>query len=77
MASSYCRRRRRRNSLALRRGLWQMPISTIKLSMHWVSAQTYILYVGAPWMGTILQWGVGKHPQEVFLGNLDDYDAYP
>jgi hypothetical protein len=34
MASSYYRRRRR-NSLSLRRGLWQTSISTIKLSTHW------------------------------------------
>jgi hypothetical protein len=26
-------------------------------------------------MGAILQRGVGKHPQGVFLGNLDDYGA--
>jgi hypothetical protein len=26
-------------------------------------------------MGAILQWGVGKHPQGVCLGNLDDYGA--
>jgi hypothetical protein len=32
-ASSSCRRRRR-NFLVLRRGLWQMSISTIKLSTH-------------------------------------------
>jgi hypothetical protein len=30
-------------SLALRRGLWQMSISTIKLSTHWVSARTFII----------------------------------
>jgi hypothetical protein len=34
MASSSCRRRRRRNSLALRRCLWQTSISMIKLSTH-------------------------------------------
>jgi hypothetical protein len=28
-------------------------------------------------MGAIFQRGVGKHPQEVCLGNLDDYGAYP
>jgi hypothetical protein len=27
-------------------------------------------------MGAILQRGVGKHPQGVCLGNLDDYGAY-
>jgi hypothetical protein len=43
MASSYCRRRRTRNSLALRRGMWQMSISMIKLLTHWVSAWTYII----------------------------------
>jgi hypothetical protein len=37
----------------------------------------HILYVGAPWMGAILQRGVGKHPQGVCLGNFDDYGAYP
>jgi hypothetical protein len=46
MASSSCRRRRRRNSLALSRGLWQMSISTIKLSTHWVLAQTYTICWG-------------------------------
>jgi hypothetical protein len=75
MASSSCRWRRRRNSLVLRRGLWQMSISTIKLSTHWVLARTYI--VGAPWTGAILQRGVGKYPQGVCLGNFDDYGAYP
>jgi hypothetical protein len=28
-------------------------------------------------MGAILQRGVSKHPQGVFLGNFDDYGAYP
>jgi hypothetical protein len=46
MASSSCRRRRRRNSLVLRRGLWQTSISTIKLSTNWVLAQTYIICWG-------------------------------
>jgi hypothetical protein len=46
MASSSCKRRRRRNSLALRRGLCQMSISMIKLSIHWVLARTYIICWG-------------------------------
>jgi hypothetical protein len=36
----------RRNSLALRRGLWRMPTSTIKLSTHWVLAQPFIICWG-------------------------------
>jgi hypothetical protein len=27
-------------------------------------------------LGAILQQGVGKHPQGVCLGNLDDYGAH-
>jgi hypothetical protein len=39
---------------------------------------TDIYYMlGAPWMGAILQRGVGKYPQGVCLGNLDDYGTYP
>jgi hypothetical protein len=37
----------------------------------------HILYVGAPWMGAILQRGVGKYPQGICLGNFDDYGTYP
>jgi hypothetical protein len=36
----------------------------------------HLLYVGAPWMGAILQQGVGKHPQGVCLVNFDDYGAH-
>jgi hypothetical protein len=46
MASSYCRRRRRRNSLVLRRGLWQTSILTIKNSTIRVSTRTYIICRG-------------------------------
>jgi hypothetical protein len=46
MASSSCRRRTRRNSLTLRRGLWRTSISTIKLSTHWVLARTFIICWG-------------------------------
>jgi hypothetical protein len=45
MASSSCQRRRR-NSLVLRRGLWQTSILTTKLSTHWVLARTYIICWG-------------------------------
>jgi hypothetical protein len=65
MASSSCRRRRRRNSLALRRGLWQTSISTIKLSTHWVLAHTYIICWGT--LGAILQWSVGNTHKEFAL----------
>jgi hypothetical protein len=32
---------------------------------------------GTPRMGAILQWGVGKHPQGIRLGNSHDHGAYP
>jgi hypothetical protein len=38
---------------------------------------TDIYYMLGHWMGAILQWGVGKYPQEVCLGNFDDRGAYP
>jgi hypothetical protein len=46
MDSSSRRRRMRRNLLAFRRGLWRTSTSTIKLSTHWVLAQTFIICWG-------------------------------
>jgi hypothetical protein len=46
MASLYCRRRRRRNSLVLRKGFWPTSTSTIKHSTIWVSAWIYIICWG-------------------------------
>jgi hypothetical protein len=37
----------------------------------------HLLYVGAPRMGAILQWGVDKYPQEICLGNSNDHGAHP
>jgi hypothetical protein len=39
---------------------------------------TNIYYMlGAPWMGAILQRGVGKYPQGICLGTFDDHGTYP
>jgi hypothetical protein len=29
------------------------------------------------YLGAILQWSVGKHPQGISLGNSHDHGAYP
>jgi hypothetical protein len=37
----------------------------------------YLLHVGTPRLGAILQRGVNKHPQGIRLGNSHDHGAYP
>jgi hypothetical protein len=69
MASSYCRRRRRRRR--------NSHVDFDDQALNYLGFGTDIYYAGAPWMGAILQWGVGKHSQGVSLGNLDDYGAHP
>jgi hypothetical protein len=46
-------------------------------ALNYLGFSTDILYVGARWMGAILQRGIGGHPQGVRLGNLDDHCTYP
>jgi hypothetical protein len=47
-------------------------------ALNYLGLGTDIYYMlGAPWMGAILQRGVGGHPQGVRLGNLDDHCTYP
>jgi hypothetical protein len=37
----------------------------------------YLLHIGTPRLGAILQRSVGKHPQGILLGNSHDHGAYP
>jgi hypothetical protein len=46
-------------------------------ALNYLGFGTDIYYMLGHLMGAILQRGVGKHPQGVCLGNLDNYSAHP
>jgi hypothetical protein len=58
----------------LKRGLQRTSTCS---SQHIGFRHGYLLHVGTPRMGAILQRGIGKHPQGIRLGNSHDHGTYP